>query len=65
LRRAARAETPLGKQTSGYLSSGDLVPDDVMVKLVAERLQEPDCRAGFILDGSRARSRRRTTWREF
>ena len=51
LRRAARAETALGKQTSGYLSRGDLVPDDVMVKLVAERLQEPDCRSGFILDG--------------
>jgi adenylate kinase len=51
LRKAARAETPLGKQTSGYLSRGDLVPDDVMVKLVAERLKEPDCRAGFILDG--------------
>jgi adenylate kinase len=51
LRKAARAETPLGKQTSGYLSRGDLVPDDVMVKLVAERLKEPDCKAGFILDG--------------
>jgi len=51
LRKAARAETSLGKQTSGYLSRGDLVPDDVMVKLVAERLKEPDCRAGFILDG--------------
>lgn len=51
LRKAARAETPLGKQTSGYLARGDLVPDDVMVKLVAERLKEPDCNAGFILDG--------------
>ena len=51
LRKAARAETPLGKKTSGFLSRGDLVPDNVMVKLVAERLKEPDCRAGFILDG--------------
>ena len=51
LRKAARAETSLGKQTSGYLSRGDLVPDDVMVKLVAERLKKPDCKAGFILDG--------------
>lgn len=51
LRKAARAETSLGKQTSGYLKRGDLVPDDVMVKLVAERLKEPDCQSGFILDG--------------
>jgi adenylate kinase len=51
LRKAARAESPLGKQTSSYLARGDLVPDDVMVKLVAERLKEPDCGSGFILDG--------------
>ena len=51
LRRAARAETALGKQTSGYLKRGDLVPDGVMVKLVTERLKEPDCQSGFILDG--------------
>jgi adenylate kinase len=51
LRRAAREQSALGKQAADYLDRGDLVPDQVMVKLVAERLREPDCRSGFILDG--------------
>lgn len=51
LRRAAREQSALGKQAADYLDRGDLVPDHVMVKLVAERLREPDCRSGFILDG--------------
>ena len=51
LRRAAREQSALGKQAADYLDRGDLVPDQVMVKLVAERLREPDCRGGFILDG--------------
>ena len=51
LRKAARDETQLGKQAAQYSNRGDLVPDDVMAKLVAERLREPDCRTGFILDG--------------
>jgi adenylate kinase len=51
LRKAARDETALGKKAAEYSNRGDLVPDDVMVKLVAERLREPDCQAGFILDG--------------
>jgi adenylate kinase len=51
LRKAAREQSALGKQAADYLDRGDLVPDEVMVKLVAERLQEPDCQGGFILDG--------------
>jgi adenylate kinase len=51
LRRAAREQTALGKQAAEYSNRGDLVPDEVMVKLVAARLRDPDCRAGFILDG--------------
>jgi adenylate kinase len=51
LRRAAREQSALGKQAADYLDRGDLVPDQVMVRLVAERLREPDCRSGFILDG--------------
>jgi adenylate kinase len=51
LRRAAREQSALGKQAADYLDRGDLVPDQVMVKLVAERLRESDCRSGFILDG--------------
>ncbi|HEY3305316.1 MAG TPA: adenylate kinase [Candidatus Binatia bacterium] len=51
LRTAAREQSALGKQAADYLDRGDLVPDQVMVKLVAERLREPDCQGGFILDG--------------
>ena len=51
LRKAAREHTPLGKKAAGYLDRGTLVPDDVMLKLVAERLHGEDCGLGFILDG--------------
>jgi len=51
LRKAVREHAPLGKQAAGYLDKGELVPDGVMLKLVAERLQEKDCEKGFILDG--------------
>ena len=51
LRKAVAEKTPLGKEAAQYLDSGALVPDDVIVKLVAERLKEKDCESGFILDG--------------
>ena len=51
LRKAVAEQTPLGKQAAQYIDRGALVPDDVIVKLVAERLQEKDCESGFILDG--------------
>ena len=51
LRKAAREQTPLGKKAAQYLGRGELVPDHVMVKLVAERLRGEDCQSGFILDG--------------
>jgi adenylate kinase len=51
LRKAVAEQTPLGKQASEYVSKGDLVPDSLIVDLVAERLKEKDCERGFILDG--------------
>lgn len=51
LREAVRDKTPLGKKAAEYLDKGELVPDDVMVNLIAERLREEDCKRGFILDG--------------
>ncbi|MGH7796035.1 MAG: adenylate kinase [Candidatus Binatia bacterium] len=51
LRKAIAEQTPLGKEAGQYVSRGALVPDDVIVKLVAERLKEKDCGKGFILDG--------------
>lgn len=51
LRKAVAEQTPLGKQASNYINRGALVPDSVIVNLVAERLREKDCEPGFILDG--------------
>jgi adenylate kinase len=51
LRKAVVEQTPLGKQAAGYINRGALVPDGVIVDLVAERLKDPDCQNGFILDG--------------
>lgn len=51
LRQAVAEQTPLGKQAAQYIDRGALVPDDVIVKLVGERLKEKDCERGFILDG--------------
>jgi adenylate kinase len=51
LRKAVADRTPLGQQAAGFINSGALVPDSVIINLVAERLKEPDCAKGFILDG--------------
>ena len=51
LRTAVRDETELGKEAKKYMNNGDLVPDDVIIGLAVERLQEPDTADGFILDG--------------
>lgn len=51
LRTAIKEQTEIGKQVDKIISEGKLVPDDIMVKLVKERLEKPDCAKGFILDG--------------
>jgi len=51
LREAAAAGTPLGREAKGYMDRGALVPDDVIIRMIAERLAKPDARAGFLLDG--------------
>lgn len=51
LRKAVADQTALGQQAAGFINSGALVPDGVIVNLVAERLKEPDCARGFLLDG--------------
>lgn len=50
-RRAVAASTPLGELARGYMERGELVPDEVVNGVVAERLGQEDCRAGFVLDG--------------
>ncbi len=51
LRAAVARATPLGRTAKGYMDRGELVPDDLVNSLVAERLAEPDAANGFILDG--------------
>ena len=51
LRAAVSAGTPLGKKAKSFMDAGELVPDDVIIGLVIDRLQDPDTDAGFILDG--------------
>jgi adenylate kinase len=51
LRQAVADQTDLGKKAQEIMNRGDLVPDDIMLGLIKERLQKPDCKTGFILDG--------------
>ena len=51
LRAAVKNQTELGKKAKGYMDAGDLVPDGLIIDLMDERLREPDCEKGFILDG--------------
>ena len=51
LRQNVSDGTDLGREAKGYMDKGDLVPDGVIVAMVAERLQEEDAQDGFILDG--------------
>ncbi|MBU0573620.1 MAG: adenylate kinase [Candidatus Margulisbacteria bacterium] len=51
LREAIRKETEIGKLAGQYVQAGNLVPDEVTIKLVQERLAQTDCQSGFILDG--------------
>jgi adenylate kinase len=50
-RSAIKNRTELGKQIKDYVSSGELVPDETVIELVKNRLEEPDCKNGFLLDG--------------
>ena len=50
-RAAQEAQSELGRQVQGYLARGELVPDSVTIAMVAERLAQPDCARGVVLDG--------------
>ena len=51
LRAAVREGTALGRKARGIMDAGELVPDDLIVAMIGERLDQPDCSAGFVLDG--------------
>ena len=51
LREAVAAETPLGREVSAIMESGGLIDDEVITRVVTERLAQPDTKVGFLLDG--------------
>ena len=51
LRAACRDETALGVEAARYMNNGQLVPDDIVIGLIEERIQQEDCKDGFMLDG--------------
>jgi adenylate kinase len=51
LRAATASGTEIGIRVKGIMDSGQLVPDGIMIDMIASRITEPDCRAGFVLDG--------------
>lgn len=50
-RTAIKNRTELGKEVKEYVTSGNLVPDEIVIELVKNRLNQPDCKNGFLLDG--------------
>ncbi len=51
LRAAVKEGTPLGLEADRYMKAGQLVPDEVVIGMILERIAKPDCMAGFMLDG--------------
>jgi adenylate kinase len=51
LRKAVKDGTPVGREASVIMEAGGLVPDQIVIQIIAERIKEPDCAKGFILDG--------------
>src|SRR5437763_16482937 len=51
LRAAVKAGTPIGQKAAGIMQRGELVPDDIVVRIVSDRISEPDAANGFVLDG--------------
>jgi len=51
LRETARQNTPVGRRLKEYMEKGELAPNDVIIDIMTERLNRPDCKKGFIIDG--------------
>lgn len=64
-RLAIKEQTPVGLKAKSYIDQGLLVPDDVTIGIVEERLQQSDCEKGFLLDGFQEPFRKRKRWKSF
>lgn len=64
-RLAIKQETPVGLKAKSFIDQGLLVPDDVTIGIVEERLQQSDCEKGFLLDGFQELFRKRKRWMIF
>lgn len=51
IRAALKSGSELGRKVQSYMDAGELVPDEIVIELIRERLNEPDCAGGFVLDG--------------
>jgi len=51
LRAAVASGSPLGQQAKAVMEAGQLVPDEIIIRMIADRIEEPDCKNGFVLDG--------------
>ncbi len=51
LRENVKKQTPIGLTAKGFMDKGQLVPDDVVITMIQERLKQPDCKKGFMFDG--------------
>lgn len=51
LRAAVKAGTEVGRKAEAIMTRGDLVPDEIVVGIISDRIDQPDCRQGYILDG--------------
>ena len=50
-RENIKNQTPIGKKAKGYMDAGQLVPDEIVIDMLKDRLQKPDCKNGALLDG--------------
>jgi len=51
LKQNLREQTPIGQEAKSYMNKGELVPDEIVIEMIKERIAQPDCEKGFILDG--------------
>lgn len=62
IREALKNGTEMGVRAKSYMDEGKLVPDDVVIRIIKERLAKDDCKNGFILDGFPVQFLRRRRW---